>query len=383
MSEKARITAVLIDTSSYRKANCDFIGINSKTLPSFFDAIEQKELLLLTHPILNKEVEKHIEESGLCQDYKNLISQVHKSKNVLKSLGHNEDVIEEIISYDLKSAVVSEYNEIMKKAVNLDYPDPSIVFDLYFSAKPPFAEIGKKKHEFPDAFVIESAKEYIEEHYNDVLLVVSNDNDWENAFKDIENVIVCKSIDDAITMINNIECILSQEMLDDIFKAVYEDLILKAQKDAEFEAYELEEYEFTEDLEIDSVEVIDIDDGFIPLKISRDSILIKATARLKVAGHGEVLDEDNSIWDSEDREYIYVSYADLDFENGYAEVECEIEIGFDFDCPEGSAEVISFKLNNRWNISVECDSVNLTTVDEHELALRCLREDKGYTRRFK
>lgn len=379
-----RITTILVDTCAFRDANSDFIGVNSMLLPSFFSSIQDKEMLLLTHPILEKELEKHIEDSGLYKDYQNLLSHLNKCRDVLEYANcNNIELFEKIAEYDIKKQTYDAYVDYYKDAVRLNYPNPELIFDLYFSSKPPFAIAGKKKSEFTDAFVIESAKQYIEEHPNDILLAVSKDNDWKNSFADLDEVIMCESIDEAIKKINSIESILSDSMLSEIFHGAYDEIISKAEFYVDGECYELDDYEFIEDMEIDSVEVKEVDDLFTPLKISREMILIKTVATISVSGHGEIFDEDRSIWDSEDKEYIVKEYSDLAFTNGEAEVECEIRIIFDFDDPKNSAEVDSFKLNSRGNILISNYKEDLLPIDEDEMAIRCLREDKGYSRRYK
>ena len=73
MSVDERITTILVDTCAFRDANSDFIGISSMLLPSFFSVIKEKDILLLTHPILEREIEKHIEDSGIYKDYQSLV----------------------------------------------------------------------------------------------------------------------------------------------------------------------------------------------------------------------------------------------------------------------------------------------------------------------
>ena len=77
MSVDERITTILVDTCAFRDANSDFIGISSMLLPSFFSVIKEKDILLLTHPILEREIEKHIEDSGIYKDYQSLVSQIN------------------------------------------------------------------------------------------------------------------------------------------------------------------------------------------------------------------------------------------------------------------------------------------------------------------
>jgi len=371
INDNVRITTILVDTCAFQHANSDFIGIYSKLLPSFYAAIDEKKMLLLTHPILEKEIEKHIEDSGLCKNYQDLLYYINKCSNVLKHANcSDKQLFAKISKYDIKHQTFKAFKEYYKNAVSLNYPDPELIFNLYFSAKPPFSEVGKKKNEFPDAFVIEATKQYIEEHPNDVLLVVSKDRDWNDSFVDLDEVIMCESIDEAVTKINSIESILSEEMLSEIFRGAYDDILSEAEDCAMRECYELDDYEFIEDLEVDSLETQEVEDIFVPLKISRDMMLIKTVVSIKVSGHGAVFDEERSIWDSEDKEYMVRMYSDIEFTDGYAEIECEIRIIFDFDDLEHSAQVDSFKLNNIGNIRISSDNIKIVPIDEDEMAMR-------------
>lgn len=202
MSVDERITTILVDTCAFRDANSDFIGISSMLLPSFFSVIKEKDILLLTHPILEREIEKHIEDSGIYKDYQSLVSHINKCKDVLRYANCcDEELFSKIADYNIKNQTFRAYKKYYKNAVKLDYPNPELIFELYFLSKPPFAPTGKKKCEFPDAFVIEATKQYINEHPNDVLLVVSKDNDWVKSFWGVDNVIICESIVEAIKKI--------------------------------------------------------------------------------------------------------------------------------------------------------------------------------------
>ena len=79
---------------------------------------------------------------------------------------------------------------------------------------------------------------------------------------------------------------------------------------------------------------------------------------------------------------MYKTYADITFTDAKVEVECEVLISFDFDDPEGSAQVVSFKLLNQGNLCIDCNNATICQVGEDEMAIRSLREDKGYSRRI-
>lgn len=377
-----RITLILIDTCAFRDANSDFLGIKRKLLPTFFETAEEKGIILLTHPVLENEIKKHIADSGLYKDYNALINQLCKCSEMLKHFNcNNETLFSQISGLDIQDKLFEGYQKHYRNAIHLDFCNPSVVFSLYFDGKPPFAVSGKKKSEFPDAFVYESTKQYMENHLNDVLLVVSKDPDWINAFGSMDNVIVCESISDAQTKISCIDSILSQEMIREIFSGAYQEIVTDAQMRIESECFELSDYETYIELEIESVTIENICDDITPLKITRDSLLLNTTIEIKVSGHAEVFDEENSIWDSIDGEYVYMSYSDIDFVDAKVEIECEILISFDFDDPEGTAQVASFILLNQGNICIDCRDATAVQVSEDEMAIRALREDKGYPRR--
>lgn len=359
-----RITMVLVDTSAFTEVNSDFIGLYSALLLSFFNAAAEKGIVLLTHPILDKEIQKHIEDSSIYKEYQKLITQLGKCKDVLILAECNDvDLFKKIASFDIKAKTYETFIHNYSEAIRLGYPDPEKIFDKYFSAKPPFSATGKKKNEFPDAFVIEAAQQYLTDHPNEILLVVSKDGDWEKAFSDMDNAVICNSISEAVTKINKIESVLSEEIIAELFKSAYQEMLAEVQFSAECECYGMSDYEFAEDFEADRIEVTCIDDTIVPLKITRSSLLIKTTATISIDGHGIVLDEDSSIWDKEDGAYIYSVYADMSVTDGEAEVECEIELGFDFDDPAGTVQVSRVKLNNRFNIEIIGGSVELTAID--------------------
>lgn len=69
------------------------------------------------------------------------------------------------------------------------------------------------------------------------------------------------------------------------------------------------------------------------------------------------------------------------FTDAEAEVDCEILISFDFDDPESTAQVMEFHLLNQGNICINCEGASIREIDEEELSVRTLREDKGCPRR--
>ena len=79
-----RITLVLIDTCAFRDANSDFLGIQKALLPAFFETAEEKGIILLTHPVLDNEVKKHIADSSLYREYLSLNDHLRRCCETLK-----------------------------------------------------------------------------------------------------------------------------------------------------------------------------------------------------------------------------------------------------------------------------------------------------------
>lgn len=358
-----QITKLLVDTSIFIQANSDFMGLHSRLLPLFFSAASEKGIALLTHPILEAEIKKHIGDSSICKEYQKLVTQIEKCKDILELVGYDDSTLNKITTFDIKTKVFETFIDYYSEAIRLDYPNPEKIFEQYFEGIPPFSSEGKKKCEFPDAFVIEAIKKYLVKYPKEVIMLISKDDDWKKAFCNQKNVLFCDSIDVAIKIINEIKSVLSEEIILELFQSAYKEMIERVQLSVEGECYDIPDYNFVEDFEIDRVKVQSIDKNFVPLKITRSTLLLKTTATLSVDGHGTVLDEDRTIWDEEDKSYICITYANLSVVNGEAEVECEIELKFDFEVPTETVLVSQVKINNSFNIEVFNKNVELTPID--------------------
>lgn len=67
------------------------------------------------------------------------------------------------------------------------YVSVSELLSQYFSNKPPFAETGKKKNEFPDAIVLMAVEAWAEQN-NVSVLAVAKDGDWQKYCEESERI---------------------------------------------------------------------------------------------------------------------------------------------------------------------------------------------------
>jgi len=356
------IDAVIIDTSAFVTEQCDFMGLSSAMLPSLFNLLEEKKIVLLSHPILQEEIKKHTKNSALLEKLINLKKSIARYKAVLPLIQISADeTVSKIESLELDSKMVSAFEGFYKNAKILPYPKPETIFTQYFAFQPPFSESGEKKSEFPDAFVIEAIKQYLLLHSTSSVLVISSDSDWAKALSEVSRASLADSISQGMQILQSSENVIP------IFNAVKKDIEKEVLFHAECECYELNGFEEVEDdLEITSVKVEELSDDIIPLKISETSVLLRTYATLKLSGGATVLDDSRSYWDKEDGKYLFVAYNNISFNNGLAEVECEVEIKFDPEDFEDSAYVESVKLNVRYNIEVTVDEDDVVYADPEQ-----------------
>ncbi|WP_313890553.1 PIN domain-containing protein [Aetokthonos hydrillicola] len=75
----------------------------------------------------------------------------------------------------------------------------SQLLEKYFQAKPPFAETGEKKNEFPDAIALMSLEVWAKKNTTKVL-VISKDKGWEQYCNDCENLIFFNDLSNAFEL---------------------------------------------------------------------------------------------------------------------------------------------------------------------------------------
>jgi len=159
-SDELMVNTVIVDTSSFISEQCDFLGMESKLIPSFFQLLGERGIELLSHPILISEGKQHIPDC-IPEKFARLKKSLLRYKDCLPFIGISADkAIQAIDDICITQKTVAAFEEFFAKAIMLPYPAPETIFSNYFSHMAPFQERGKKKSEFPDAFVIEAIKAY-------------------------------------------------------------------------------------------------------------------------------------------------------------------------------------------------------------------------------
>ena len=320
---------IIIDTNAFDAKGNDFCGYFDAILPSFFATIRAQNIQLLSHPVLQGEVFRHINTGDLKAKHDHAVSSLVRNKVYLELVDAPVDeVIQKLKELDLCSKEIEAYKRYYKDAFMLPYADPSEVFRKYFESESPFSDKGDKKAEFPDAFVLVALEKYLEDNQDVCVIVVSNDGDWNTALSDKPNVRLADSIDSALQLLNK-----SERKIEECLESVFSDVSMLIRDKATLDIwFDVNDYDYQEEIEIEEVRLIGIDNkGIVPLVLSDNMLTLQVDLDLAVDGSATIVDYDNSVWDSEDKCYIITSFSIMDFKNATGQVTAEIQMGLGDD----------------------------------------------------
>ena len=346
------ISAVLIDTSAYGKYQYDFCGINSSIIPTFLSLLCSNNIILLNHSVLYNEIEKRIKSSDLvCR-----IDELQKvAKRCKKQLEHVCEIPTALLDgtarRKLEEQLCFAHLIYYQDSVLLPIGNAQSVFDNYFKANPPFQIEGKKKNEFPDAFIIQGLIEYCANAPKTYVLVISDDKDWHSALSNHTQITMAHSIGEAMGLIWS-QLNDKGALIETAFHHINESLKAKIEETAIDEAYCLPEIGDLDDYSILSVEFIEMVNDYVPLEICDDHALVQIGVAISVSGQAQFLDETRSVWDSEDCLYLIPAYSQVKFCNAEATITCEVRIGYPKHGIKNEFELIDLKVVYDWEIEL-------------------------------
>lgn len=314
MSDEGLITGlVFIDTSSYENKNFQF---GQHVLNKVEEFADSQYIRILLPDVIDMEVKSHIisrtEESLAAAKKINrdlaFLSAFGGLPSEFPSKGRDKGtVLERAIAAYEKFKATEEVELLETSAV-----DSSVVFERYFSSKPPFGSPGKK-HEFPDAFALEIVRATAEARSMRVY-VVSSDKDMERYCEEFpDRMIYLERLDDFVGLVNKYEADLAEptRLANKAFEALKDKIIEaigEALKEAAFSCSDLEEFEY----EVADVEALDVAVESINIIDSgRNGAEIELTVKVDFFADFTVTDYDNSPWDPEDKCYIYLEEYDV------------------------------------------------------------------------
>jgi hypothetical protein len=307
-------TSVFIQTGFFKEG-----GVTS----NFFKLADKGQIKILLPEISKSEWKKHFIEGTTIKN--DILKMIRCAGSVDKDISTKLNASAQMINSYNNSLPQLFENKVKMKGVEIvgyDYCEHTakVVFEKYFTQQKPFGKQGKKK-EFPDAFILASLEQYA--IINDIpqIIVLSNDSD---ICKYKSNLLVPRKAEDVLDEINleiaaennriSIDVSKFKQYMANNGSQVLVDkiafLIVNYLKKPEL-------YSCFSDIEEVHEPQVDINIDGKNLKIQQiDENYITAECSVYIQGYVIVnhFDEDESIWDSEDKKYIYEKYRDTKIE---------------------------------------------------------------------
>ena len=285
---------VFIDTAEYERLNFDF---EHRMFAALEVQVRAERVVLHTTSVTAGEVRDHIGSK-----VRAAVSEHGKfKKKALVVRRECPDLFETPDANDLVARRLRSYEEFNRRldvvVHEIDRVDVEAVFDRYFASEPPFGD-GKKKHEFPDAFVLLSLEAWMAERQLECVLV-SNDDDLRRFAEQSEFLEHVTQIGEVLSRIEEQD----QDIRD----------LLQAVRGADSQLHEAIEDRFRElgfilmdqrgEVEGVTVRIIKVEDAWaVRAEVGRADLVL----RVEVSYDAEVSypDLDTASYDSEDKVLI-------------------------------------------------------------------------------
>lgn len=305
---------VFIDTSSFESKNFQF---GQHVLGRIEEFVKQSYIRVLLPDVINSEIEKHL--ALRLDESLGALKKVRKELVFLRNLSeHSCAGLFAEVDKDLALKCVLEKFYAFRshddvEMVSTEGVCSKEVFERYFSERPPFGSAGKK-HEFPDAFALESIRNISKKRAMPVY-VVSSDKDMEAYCKEFpENLIYLERIEELVGLVNRFAEDLAKpsELAVGAFlniKSKVDDALKKIFEEAEYSCEDLSEIDY----EVSDVDVYSVDvESYNVISADVAEAEIELTVKLEVAAVYSVTDYDNSPWDPEDKCYLYLDSYNIE-----------------------------------------------------------------------
>ena len=387
--------AVTIDTNIFDAAKFDLCDASPlKTLENY---VKNGKIKVVLSDIVVRESKRHIaarvkEVCGIVNTARNSALKVY-NEHLISSIGMNEmfrivesedDIIakEEKVFDDFLCAIDAEI-------LGTDLIDINSVLSDYFGAKPPFEESGKKKSEFPDAFIAQQIRNRFGE--TETVIIVSNDKGFIRACQESENHLFFSSLgklynaiskedaayDDTIAVIKELQLRISAAVNEYIKDNENIDVNgLSYDKDGIESGYDYNEF-YLHGISDVTFSVHSVDE------ISDNISIVTLSCKADIFADCYYEDYANAPWDPEEKEYVFVDTIKMREEHK-ARFGCRIEI----DRAEKTFKVFPFTVilggdsrRNRYEVEehpVEDDEEEIRDMDREALGFQALGSYESY-----
>lgn len=319
--------SVFLDTNTFIGCRYDFS--EKGILFKLKNLVYRDKVRLYTSNIAIRETESHIKSD--ISDAINLFNGTRK--NISKKVSPNilegtllSTIFEKPSNDMIGQNAITKFRNFLNdaKVIELDNEgiDIDLIIDDYFNSNAPFENIKAKKYEFPDALIISKLKNEFNE--DKPIWIISSDEGFTKAFYDKEGFNCLSSIQELLDLINKQDKMydsikkyinkeeISREICNKLNEKIESDDIYVDGLDIDNKGYrEGNDYieTFITDASVEKFYLRSVDE------INDDFIYLTLLCEAKVIALCFYYDYDNSIWDSDEKEYLFLSKVEIEEEH--------------------------------------------------------------------
>lgn len=215
----------------------------------------------------------------------------------------------------------------------------------YFSQEPPFAAVGEKQKEFPDAISLIALNKWAEQN-GEVVYAISGDNDWASYCKSKALIDCYEDLAEALNHFNrahkpyaavsNLEshiasnnCLSFMTQLSSHLESVFDGVDITQEADSSV-------YLEAEGCQVNFVSLNSVDDSLRIIRDTEEYIVIEATLNVSLEIEGSF---SLSHFDSIDRDYVYMGTVERSVNKDF-DVNVLITLSGDFDEAKNDIEAL-------------------------------------------
>jgi hypothetical protein len=293
---------------------------------------------------------------------------------------HLAEILELPLQATVEDKAINSFRRYLDvtKAIILDSVGINIdlILNDYFNGQAPFEQKEIKKHEFPDAII--AAKLKIEFSERNPLWIISSDEGFKKTFHEVRGFICLTSLKELFDVINRqdrmynavVQYLTDTDSRNSILEFIKEKLELM---DFEVNGLDCDRKGLCEGYEYDETTITNISDIDYELssvdEIKDTVVSVTLSCKAKILAYCSFDDYENSIWDSEEKEYIFLSTGEVEEEHEPI-FECSLELRVSQE-----DDSIHFNPMNA-SVDIELDqysrvSQNFINQEDDELVAKC------------
>ncbi|HET6978755.1 MAG TPA: PIN domain-containing protein [Pyrinomonadaceae bacterium] len=299
-SDQLHTRHVFIDTSIFVAANFHY---ETSTFKQLRTLAREEYLHIYLTPITIREVKANIHDR--VQSAHRAVQKCKREAMVLRHLPHNpyEALFTDLDTGTVADALIKKFEDFITDTrtttILLNGIPVDQIFERYFSASPPFGT-GKKKSEFPDAFVLSALSEWCVNR-NEKIYVISPDGDMARACEEHQSLISLDSLEALLNLVATDDKIMG-DFAESAFKNLQPDIIKGITDKFKSLGFIIDD----EEGEVESVEANDVNiDDYYLIYVTDRNAEFRIEVILDYSADVTYYDPDSGIYDREEDEVLF------------------------------------------------------------------------------